>query len=151
VSVVDASLFAQNLGLAAESRGLGLCYIGGLRNDLPAVDALLELPEGVYPLFGLCLGVPATRPARKPRLPVEALLVEERYPDDATMLELIDGYDASMAAYYAERGLSGRDWSGGVLRKNAVARRQGLLDYYTDKGARLDGGDPIAAGPTKSV
>jgi FMN reductase (NADPH) len=95
--------------------------------------------------------VPAVRPDLKPRLPVDALLVEERYPDDATMLALIDGYDASMAGYYERRGLSGRNWSGGVLRKNAVARRQGLLDYYRSKGARLDGGDPSPEVPSQGT
>ena len=33
VATVDASLFAQNLALAAESLGYGICYIGGIRNN----------------------------------------------------------------------------------------------------------------------
>ena len=57
--VIDAALFAQNLALAFESQGYGLCMIGGLRNELPEADALLGLPHGVWPLFGLCVGEPA--------------------------------------------------------------------------------------------
>ena len=33
VATVDASLFAQNLALAAESLGYGTCYIRGIRNN----------------------------------------------------------------------------------------------------------------------
>jgi FMN reductase (NADPH) len=46
-AVIDASLFVQNLNLAFESMGYGTCFIGGLRNRLPEVDALLQLPHGV--------------------------------------------------------------------------------------------------------
>lgn len=44
IASIDASLFAQNFSLALESLGYGTCYIGGLRNDLPAVTRLLNLP-----------------------------------------------------------------------------------------------------------
>ena len=38
---------------------LGICYIGGLRNDLQAVTELLNIPYRVIPLFGLVVGYPA--------------------------------------------------------------------------------------------
>ena len=47
LAVIDATLFAQNLVLAFESLGYGVCYIGGLRNQLPEVDRLLAVPEGI--------------------------------------------------------------------------------------------------------
>ena len=68
LAVVDASLFAQNLVIAFESLGYGSCYIGGLRNQLAEVDRLLEVPEGVHPLYGLCVGRPAQDPLPRPRL-----------------------------------------------------------------------------------
>ena len=138
VAVIDAALFAQNLSLACESMGLGICYIGSLRNHLPEVDALLDLPEGVLPLFGLCVGEPASRPGRKPRLPLPAVLFEDADPDDATLLAEVDAYDAAMAAYYEARGAPGRDWSRGVVERNAVARRADVADYYRLKGAVLE-------------
>ncbi len=139
VAAIDAALFAQNLVVAAESEGAGICYIGGLRNDLPAVDALLELPAGVFPLFGLCLGTPAEDPAVKPRLPIAGVLFTDRYPGDGELERAIEEHDAAMAKHYAERGLPGRNWSGGVGRKRAVPHRTELPEYYTSKGARLDG------------
>lgn len=138
LSVIDASLFAQNLVLAFESEGLGICYIGGLRNHLPDVDRLLDLPDGVFPLYGLCVGHPADDPAVKPRLPVDAVLFEDRYPDDERMLALIDAYDDTMAAYYASRGLEGRNWSGGIARRFVKETRTDLAEYYASKGARLE-------------
>lgn len=140
LAVVDACLFAQNLTLALEALGYGTCYIGALRNRLPEVDALLELPAGVWPLFGLCAGVPdpAIPTAPRPRLPLAALWMRERYLDDDALLAEIDAFDRVAAQHYDERGLAGRDWSGGVWRKFTRAAREDLLAFYTAKGARLE-------------
>jgi FMN reductase (NADPH) len=138
VAVIDAALFGQNLALALEAQGLGICCVGSLRNRLDDVDALLELPEGVLPIFGLCVGTPAEDPARKPRLPLDAVLFEDRYPPDDRMLELLDVYDAEMHEYYAERGLEGRRWSDGVVKSRQIGHRSYLYDYYAGKGACLE-------------
>jgi Nitroreductase len=58
VGVVDASLAAQNLATAAESMGLGICYIGSLRNDIKKAGEILGLPEGAFVLFGMVAGYP---------------------------------------------------------------------------------------------
>ncbi|MGB4944465.1 MAG: nitroreductase family protein, partial [Trichococcus flocculiformis] len=79
VSVVDASLAAQNAALAAEAMGLGICYVGGLRNDLEKVSELLKIPDKVIPLFGLAVGYPASVNDQKPRLPFEHIYHENEY------------------------------------------------------------------------
>lgn len=61
VGVVDASLAAQNMAIAAESMGLGMCYIGSLRNDVNKVKEILDLPEATFPLFGMVVGHPTTK------------------------------------------------------------------------------------------
>jgi len=95
-AVVDCSLAAQTATLAAESLGLGICYVGALRNNLPEVIELLNLPRLVFPLFGMTLGWPATEARIKPRLPLAAILHHETYnPDqDASLRE----YDTVMIA-----------------------------------------------------
>jgi FMN reductase (NADPH) len=138
LAAVDASLFAQNLVLAFEAMGLGICYIGGLRNRLPEVDALLELPAGVLPLYGLCVGVPDQEPGQRPRLRHEAVLFEERYPSDDEMRAHIAEYDERMRSYYEQRGKPGYDWSGGLARRFRKKTREHLAAFYRDKGARLD-------------
>ncbi len=137
VATIDAALFAQNLAVAFEAMGYGMCYIGGLRNDLPAVDRLLELPRHVFPYFGLCVGRPAAKPDTKPRLPVEAVWFKDAYPGDAEMLERVGEYDARMTAYYEERIGKRRDWSTAIRRLRGQRKREELADYYRGKGAAL--------------
>lgn len=77
--ITDAALAAQNLVVAAEAMGLGTCYIGALQNHAPEVARLLQLPQRVVPLWGLCIGVPKERAPTKPRLPIGLVLHEDRY------------------------------------------------------------------------
>ena len=138
VAVVDASLFAQNLVVAFESLGLGTCYIGGLRTRLPEVSETLELPADVYPLFGLCVGRPIGDPGTRPRLPVEAVWMKDRYDSDAQALSRIEAHDATSVQYYRGRDQPGRSWSGGIWRKFQQPVREHLAGYYKGQGAILD-------------
>ncbi len=137
LSVVDASLFAQNLVIAFESMGYGICYIGGLRNQLDEVDELLELPHGVYPLYGLCVGVPDEKPMTRPRLPVDAVLFKGRYPTDIDLAETIDDYDETYREYMQQRTGKARPWSTSMSRKFSEPQRVQVGDYYRRKGADL--------------
>lgn len=103
VAVTDVGLLAQNLALAAESKGYGICYIGGVRNNMEAISELVGLPEGVFPVYGLTVGVPNEANGVKPRLPVEAILHENEY-DEAKYATLLPEYDETIQAYYASRG-----------------------------------------------
>ena len=137
--VIDAALFAQNMVVALEAMGYGTCYIGGLRNDLHAVNRVLSVPEGVYPLFGLCVGRPAEEPMERPRLGVDAVLLEEVYPGDEAMLGMIDEYDGRYRAYLRERGAAEVvGWSEAMAGKLGGVRRPELGSFYTGRGARLD-------------
>ncbi|MHC4103283.1 MAG: nitroreductase family protein [Planctomycetota bacterium] len=126
LAVIDATLFAQNLVLAFESMGYGICYIGGLRNNLPNIDRLLEIPDGIYPLYGLCVGTPAERPAARPRLPARGVLFEDRYPDDEYILRIVDEYDDKAPG-----------WASRMAGKFAESRRTDVGPYYRAKGANL--------------
>ena len=141
LAVIDATLFAQNLSVAFEAMGYGICYIGGLRNHLDDVDALLDLPEGVYPFYGLCVGVPDEQPIARPRLPVDGVLFDDRYPDDDAMRAIIAAYDASYVDYLATRGEAParrRSWSVVMASKFSTPERTDLGTYYRTKGADLD-------------
>ena len=97
VGVLDAGLAAQNAALAAESLGLGICYIGGIRNNSQAVIDLLALPRLVFPVVGMTVGWPEAAPVVRPRLAPSAVLHWERYdpqPGDAALRE----YDKAMIA-----------------------------------------------------
>lgn len=138
LAVIDATLFAQNLNLAFESLGYGTCYIGGLRTRLPDVDTLLEIPHGVFPLFGLCVGEAADDPATRPRFDARTIWQKDRIESVEEQLAHIDDFDALAAEHYAARGLDGRNWSSGLWRKFQKPLREHLAGYYASKGASLD-------------
>ena len=142
LAVIDTALFAEKTAIAFEAMGYGICYIGGIRNDLPRLDRILNLPAGVLPFFGMCVGLPDQAPSIRPRLPLDAILLENAYPDDNTMNETLDRYDETYRSYLADRGADPRGWSEAMARKFAARERTGLADYYAAKGARLDAGDP---------
>jgi FMN reductase (NADPH) len=97
VSAVDVALVMQNAALAAESLGLGMCYIGGIRNNPAEVITLLKLPKFMLPISGMTLGWPDAEPALRPRLPLAAVLHWEAY-DRAGEDAALRAYDKTMAA-----------------------------------------------------
>ncbi len=94
-TAMDATIAAQTAALAAESLGLGICFVGCIRNNPQQVIDLLGLPKLVFPVTGMTLGWPAIEPAAKPRLPLNTVLHWEAYdrePDDQALAE----YDVTM-------------------------------------------------------
>ncbi len=137
LAVIDATLFAQNMALAFESLGYGFCYIGGLRNRLPEASAVLEVPHGVYPLFGMCVGRPAEQPIERPRFALDDVLFEERYPDDTQIFRALDAHDDAVASYYERRGDQAPPWTERMVDKFESPDRTHLGHYYRGQGADL--------------
>ncbi len=77
----DAMLAAQNLCLAAEERGLGICYLGTVLYNAEKIIDILHLPKGVVPVTTVVLGYPDEQPALTDRLPPEAVVHRETYHD----------------------------------------------------------------------
>ena len=77
----DAIMMAQNMVVAAESLGLGTCYIGSAQYRSEAIAKEYNLPERVFPVVGLAAGHPAEDPPVRPRYPLEFTLFEDRYPE----------------------------------------------------------------------
>jgi len=97
VAAVDAALAMQTAALAAESLGLGMCYIGGIRNHPDLVSEMLGLPDLVFPVCGMTLGWPDVEPFIRPRLPLEAILHWECY-DLSPEPRALAAYDQAMIA-----------------------------------------------------
>ncbi|EEM17858.1 MULTISPECIES: oxygen-insensitive NADPH nitroreductase [Bacillus] len=135
VATVDASLFAQNLALAAESLGYGICYIGGIRNNPEEVSELLHLPDKVYPVFGMTVGVPDESHAVKPRLPVKAILHENVY-DENKYDELLEEYDRTTNEYYKGRSTNQKDvtWTGSMSAFMSKEKRMHMKEFLSKKG-----------------
>ena len=117
VAAVDAALAAQNAALAAESLGLGICYIGYIRNIPQEIINLLELPKLTFPIIGMTVGWPAKEPHLRPRIPLRAVLHWEKYnleQDDA-----LHEYDQAMQATGIYKG-----------RQVPVPGKRGEMDDY---------------------
>jgi FMN reductase (NADPH) len=128
---LDAGLAAENLAVAAEALGYGVCFIGGVQDALDDIARALHLPRGVMPVCGLCIGVPAPErypPEPRPRLPLSAVVHENRYRDYGEQ-ELAACYEAMSKSGKKKR----RDWyevlgeyfaAGGIMsRREAVIAR----------------------------
>ncbi|MDD3335427.1 MAG: nitroreductase family protein [Eubacteriales bacterium] len=61
LAVSDACIAAQNAVVAAESLGLGSCYIGDIIENRERIKELLTLPDGVFPCAMLVLGYPTEK------------------------------------------------------------------------------------------
>jgi len=94
----DAIMLAQTMVVAAESLGLGTCFVGSAQARAEAIAKEYNLPERVFPVVGLAAGYPAEDPPVRPRYPLEFTLFEDRYPelDEAgvkrAMQVMDDGY-----------------------------------------------------------
>lgn len=80
-STVDATICAQNICVAAESEGLGFCYLGTVMYNARKIAELLKMPKGVVPVITLCLGYPADDQQLSERLPLEGMVHYETYHD----------------------------------------------------------------------
>jgi nitroreductase len=135
IATVDVALYAQNVAVAAESAGLGICYIGAIRNDVARSAELLDLPAQVYPVFGMCIGWPDQDPEVKPRLPVSVVLKENNYSIEGEA-EAIAAYDEEMRNYYATRSanIKIQGWSEQMASLLGKESRLHMRPFLESKG-----------------
>lgn len=80
-AATDALLAAQTVCIAAESEGLGICYLGTTIYMAREIIKILRLPSGVVPVTTVTLGWPAENPEQVDRLPLKAITHKETYKD----------------------------------------------------------------------
>ncbi|MFT5880571.1 MAG: FMN reductase (NADPH) [Moritella sp.] len=133
ISTVDVTLAAQNAMIAAESMGLGGVFIGGIRNNPDEVCQLLNIPEHVYPIFGMCLGYPAHTSEQKPRLPVDVVLMQDTYQKDSSYLSR---YNDTCSTYYQSRSASARaeTWTRQISAMVSKPARPHMKEFLEKKG-----------------
>lgn len=139
---VDAALAMGFCIMAADAAGLGTCPISYVRNHLDLVAHLFGLPDGVFPVAGLTLGVPAARNEVSPRLPPSLVVHRETY-DDSGLAAALPGYDAlrppGKPRYPEVHGPKpeGCRWSENSARQLAVPERPNLRAWLASKGINL--------------
>lgn len=80
-AAIDAVAVAQTVAIAAEARGLGICYLGTTTYTAAGIIDALGLPAGVVPVTTITLGWPAEHPEQVDRLALEAIVHSETYSD----------------------------------------------------------------------
>lgn len=80
-AAIDALLASQNVALEAEANCLGICYLGTATYNADIITESLNLPRGVVPVTALTIGYPDEDPSLTDRLPMEAIVHNEKYHD----------------------------------------------------------------------
>jgi nitroreductase len=87
---IDALLVAQTCCIAAEAKGLGICYLGTTTYMAHKIIELFKLPGGVVPVTTVTLGWPAEKPEQTDRLPLKAIVHRETYKNYSD--QMIDSF-----------------------------------------------------------
>ncbi len=78
----DALIAAQTAVVAAESLGIGSCYIGDIMENYEAHRELFQLPTYVFPICLLCFGYPTQAQKQRtmtPRFDRKFIVFSDRY------------------------------------------------------------------------
>lgn len=112
VMSVDVGIAFSNAMNCAESLNYGIVPIGGIRRSPDEMIDLLELPKYVYPILGMCVGVPDETPMLKPRFPFNSVVHYEKY-DSSNTKEKVEEYDRIINDYMNIRteGSQVKGWS----------------------------------------
>lgn len=80
-ALIDALLVAQNVCVAAENNGLGICYLGTTTYNAGEIIKELELPKLTFPVTTVALGYPDESPGLTDRIPLKGIIHSEKYSD----------------------------------------------------------------------
>ncbi len=102
--IQDAAYMAENMVIAAESLGMGSCFLGATPYHAKQIIRQYKLPQRVFPLVQLVMGFPAENPPPRPRYPLNFFLFEDTYPefDEETVQQAMQVMDEGYLAqdYY---------------------------------------------------
>ncbi|MCM1484091.1 MAG: nitroreductase family protein [Muribaculaceae bacterium] len=137
VATVDASLAMMSAVVAAESLGLGTCCIGYARTAAPKeISRELRLPQQVYLVCGLAIGVPREQPDLKPKQPVGTVIHHDRYSRDEDLIDELLDYDKEITEYNATRSgtKSSNDWVSHIVSYYVEAMKYRMRDALRHRG-----------------
>lgn len=80
-AILDTTIAAQTFCVAAERKGLGICYLGTTTYNPGEIAKVLNLPKLAVPIVTLSVGYPDENPPVSDRLPLEGIVHYETYKD----------------------------------------------------------------------
>lgn len=139
---IDAALAAQNAAIAAESLGLGLVFLGVMRNAAKEISDMLNLPSRSFVTFGMAVGHPDTeRPsAIRPRPALPVVLHENTY-DREGYRDFLPAYEEAFFKFRTELGMKTKTWQNAVYAATTsmeyMGGREKLRETVIERGFKL--------------
>ena len=139
---IDTSLAAQNAALAAESIGLGIVFLGVMRNAAREVAEIIGLPPYTFITFGMAVGHPDPErlSSQRPRMPQEAVLHHNGFQPDRYR-EYLDGYEAAYLQFRSSQKMRPTTWQQAVqayaTSMDYMGGRENLREMVTGQGFKL--------------
>ena len=115
MAAIDASLAAQNAALAAESMGLGIVYMGMMRNAAKEVAEMINLPQQSFVTFGMVVGKPDDKQASsiRPR-PAQPVVLHYNQYDSKGYRDYLQNYEAAFLAFRTSQKMKPKTWQSAV-------------------------------------
>lgn len=140
LAMSDTLIAAQNAVVAAESMGIGSCYIGDIMEHYDIHRELLGLPRYVLPVCMVCFGRPTPQQQRRPkpaRFAVEDVVYENRYTstDMTAMLSRRQGFADEQEAADWIRRFCKRKWNCAFSEEMSRSVRA-MIDSWTQGAAQ---------------
>lgn len=134
LAVSDANIAAQNAVTAAESLGIGSCYIGDIMENCEAQRALLGLPRHVFPAAMLVFGYPTDqqKERKKPeRAALSHIVHENRYREmgSAELQAMLEGRTGARGYEDWIRAFCERKYNSDFSREMSRSCREYLKDF----------------------
>ena len=136
VGIVDAALAMMSALTAAEACGLGTCCIGYTRTAAPKeISQLLQLPQGVFIVCGLTIGIPREQPDLKPKQSTKLIIHQNSYQNDS-IADLLLKYDETISEYNNTRSgtKTNNDWAAHIIDYYKIAMDYKMLDALRQQG-----------------
>lgn len=130
---VDATLAAQNAALAAESMGLGIVFMGMIRNASREVAEIVNLPQHSFATFGMVVGKPdsSRTSSIRPR-PEQAVVLHYNRYDQERYRNHIENYEKVFLDFRQAQSMKPKIWKDSVYQSATSLEYMGGREYLRE-------------------
>ena len=139
---IDAALAAQNAAVAAESIGLGIVYLGVMRNIAKDLADMINLPQYSFVTFGMAVGLPdvARASSIRPR-PAQPMVLHYNQYEQGRYRTYLDDYETAYQAFRTRQNMSKKTWTGSIVESatsmSYMGGREHLRQTVQTRGFKL--------------
>lgn len=139
---IDAALAAQNAVVAAESMGLGIVYLGVMRNIAKEVAEMINLPPHSFVTFGMAVGRPdASRTSTIRPRPAQAMVLHHNQYNQGRYRAYLNDYEEAYQVFRDSQNMSTKTWLSSVIESatsmDYMGGRVKLRETVSARGFKL--------------